>query len=92
MPKSILKKAEDIGKIQLLRVNWEVRLMSLHKAILHKKEHRVEYGTKGQPYCKAVDPNCRNHGSCVWCENNRTYKNKEKDRLAKAEIKKMSFR
>lgn len=66
--------------------------MSLHKAILYKKEHRVEYGTKGQPYCKAVDSSCRNHGSCIWCANNRTYKNKEKDRLAKAEIKKITFR
>ena len=38
--------------------------MSLHKAIKSGKEKRIEYGTKGQPYCKAVDPTCRNHGSC----------------------------
>lgn len=35
--------------------------MSLHKAIKSGKEHRVEYGTKGQPYAKAVDKTCRNH-------------------------------
>lgn len=38
--------------------------MALHKAIASGKEHRIEYGTKNQPYCKAVDPSCRNHGSC----------------------------
>ena len=36
--------------------------MALHKAIKSGKEHRVEYGTKGQPYAKAVDVHCRNHG------------------------------
>ena len=61
--------------------------MSLHKAIKYGKEHRVEYGTKGQPYCKAVDPTCRNHGTCIWCWKNRTFKNKAKDKLAKEEIK-----
>ena len=60
--------------------------MSLHKAIVSGKEHRVEYGTKGQPYCKAVDPSCRNHGNCFWCYNNRTRKNREKDKIAKKEI------
>lgn len=65
--------------------------MSLHKAIASGKEHRVEYGTKGQPYAKSVDKHCRNHGSCVRCKNNRTYKNKERERLAKEEIKKNNF-
>ena len=41
--------------------------MSLNKAIASGKEHRVEYGTKGQPYAKSVDTTCRNHGSCYWC-------------------------
>ena len=31
--------------------------MALHKAIKSGKEHRIEYGTKGQPYAKAVDKN-----------------------------------
>lgn len=60
--------------------------MAMHKAIKSGKEHRVEYGTKGQPYCKAVDPSCRNHGSCLWCLNNRTKKEKNKDKLAKKEM------
>ena len=61
--------------------------MALHKAIASGKEHRIEYGTKNQPYCKAVDPSCRNHGSCLWCLSNRTNKNKQKEKLAKKEIK-----
>ena len=60
--------------------------MSLHKAIKSGKEWRVEYGTKGQPYCKAVDPSCRNHGSCPWCYGNHTYRFKQQERLAKQEI------
>ena len=61
--------------------------MAMHKAIKSGKEHRVEYGTKGQPYCKAVDSSCRNHGFCPWCLGNRTNKEKNKDKLAKQEIK-----
>lgn len=67
--------------------------MSLHKAIKSGKEKRVEYGTKGQSYAKAVDKTCRNHGGrsggaanqCVWCMENRIYKNREKERLSKQE-------
>lgn len=68
--------------------------MSLHKAIKSGKEHRVEYGTKGQPFAKAVDIHCRNHGGgrhqwqCQWCLGNRTYKNKAKEKLAKEELRK----
>lgn len=62
--------------------------MSFHKAIASGKEHRIEYGTKGQPYCKAVDPTCRNHGSCSWCLGNRTAKNNAKRKNAENEIKK----
>jgi hypothetical protein len=60
--------------------------MALHKAIQSGKEHRVEYGTKGQPYCKAVDPSCRNHGGCPWCEGNRTHKYQAKKKIADQEI------
>ena len=56
-------------------------------AIKSGKEHRVEYGTKNQPYCKAVDPSCRNHGSCLWCLSNRTYKNKRSKTIALEKIK-----
>ena len=48
--------------------------MSLDKAIEHGKEKRKPY--RGS---KAVDATCRNHGSCVWCERNRTYKNKRRE-------------
>lgn len=61
--------------------------MALHKAIKSGKEHRVEYGTKNQPYCKAVDPHCRNHGCCVWCQENRLFKKKYMDKIAKKSIK-----
>lgn len=47
--------------------------MSLDKAIKSGKEHRKPY-TKA----KAVDYTCRNHGSCVYCQGNRQYKNKKK--------------
>ena len=61
--------------------------MSLNKAIKSGKEHRVAYGIKGQPYCKAVDPACRNHGGCPWCEGNRLKKNKVKEKEMKKDIK-----
>ena len=61
--------------------------MALHKAIKSGKEHRVEYGTKGQPYAKAVCKSCRNHGGCPWCEQNRLYKYRQRERLAKKELK-----
>ena len=42
--------------------------MSLDKAILHHKEFR-----KGYYDSRRFDHTCRNHGSCSWCEGNRTY-------------------
>ena len=41
----------------------------LNKAIFYGKEHRKPY--KGS---KAIDPSCRNHGGCIWCEQNRKHK------------------
>lgn len=55
--------------------------MGLEKAIKSGKEHREEY--RG---AKAVDPTCRNHGSCPWCTGNRTNKNKARDKEAKEYI------
>ena len=46
--------------------------MSLDKAIQHHKEYRKPYRR-----AKAIDPSCRNHGGCKWCEENRTYKNRK---------------
>ena len=60
--------------------------MSLNKAIASGKEHRVEYGTKGQPYAKSVDTTCRNHGSCYWCYKNRRFKQDAMNKLTKNEI------
>lgn len=54
--------------------------MALDKAIEHGKEQRKPY--RG---AKAIDHTCRNHGSCDWCKENRTYKNTK--RLAKAKSK-----
>jgi len=62
--------------------------MALDKAIEHNKEKRKPY--RG---AKAVDTRCRNHGGsrhgiqCEYCLGNRTYKNKERERLAKEELK-----
>ena len=68
--------------------------MSMHKSIKSGKEHRVEYGTKGQPYCKAIDRTCRNHGGrpggaanqCPWCLGNRINKEKQKEKIAKEKV------
>ena len=47
-------------------------VMSLDKAIEHGKEHRKPY--RGS---KAIDPSCRNHGGCPWCEENRKFRFRE---------------
>lgn len=68
--------------------------MAMHKGIKSGKEHRVEYGTKEQPYCKAVDRTCRNHGGrpggaanqCPWCLGNRINKYKNMDKVTKKEF------
>lgn len=43
--------------------------MAMDKAIESGKEHRKQYYG-----CKAIDPSCRNGGSCEWCQQNRKYK------------------
>lgn len=47
--------------------------MSLDKAIKYGKEKRKPYRK-----AKAVDHQCRNHGDCQWCKENRDYKNKKR--------------
>ena len=42
--------------------------MSLNKSIEHGKEHRKQY--KG---AKSIDKQCRNHGSCEYCKENRLH-------------------
>jgi hypothetical protein len=41
--------------------------MSLDKSIQSGKERRAQYRKS-----KRFDRSCRNHGSCPWCEGNRT--------------------
>ena len=53
----------------------------LDKAIEHGKEHRKPY--KGS---KAVDRTCRNHGSCDWCRENRTYQQLKAEEAAEDAI------
>ena len=59
--------------------------MSLEKAIKYKKEKRKQY--VGKDYCKSVDPMCRNHGGCSYCEGNRLYKSKRQDEEIKSKLK-----
>ena len=47
--------------------------MSLDKSIANGKDHRKPY--RG---AKAIDPSCRNHGGCPWCEENRKHKFRDK--------------
>lgn len=56
--------------------------MSLDKAIKSGKEHRKPYRK-----AKAVDTTCRNHGSCIYCQGNRQYKNKKKIAKEKSKAK-----
>lgn len=56
--------------------------MSLNKSIQHGKEHRKPY--RG---AKAIDCACRNHGSCEWCEGNRTHKNDKRELVAEQELR-----
>lgn len=47
--------------------------MGLEKAIKYKKEKRKPYRK-----AKAVDKQCRNHGACEWCKENRLHSNKKR--------------
>lgn len=60
--------------------------MSLKKAIKYKKEHRKEY--KG---AKSVDPMCRNHKGCKWCEENRTYQSRKQIQKTNDTLKDIPF-
>ena len=43
--------------------------MSLNKANEHGKEHRKSYSG-----AKKYDKHCCNHGTCLWCQSDRRYK------------------
>jgi len=55
--------------------------MSFKKAIFYGKERRKQYYDS-----RKFDKSCRNHGSCLWCLDNRTAKNNIKTKWAKQEI------
>lgn len=60
--------------------------MALDKSITNGKEHRRKYiGVK------AIDKNCRNHGSCPWCLGNRIYGNKRRLEKAINELKENNY-
>ena len=61
--------------------------MSLNKSIQSGKSHRKPY--RG---AKAVDATCRNHGSCKWCEGNRTHKNDKRELVAEQELREYAKR
>ena len=56
--------------------------MSFDKAIKYGKEHRKPY--RGG---KAIDPSCRNHGGCPWCEENRQIQQIKAKLLAQEKIR-----
>ena len=60
--------------------------MALDKAIQYGKEHRKPY-TGG----KAIDKTCRNHGGCLWCEENRKYKNIKRLQKVLDKLKEMGY-
>lgn len=55
--------------------------MSLDKAIEHGKENRKQY--RGS---KSFDATCRNHKSCPWCKENRTYTSNKRKQAANYQI------
>jgi len=59
--------------------------MSLDKAIEHKKEHRKPYYG-----AQAIDPTCRPHGGCGWCESNRMHKHRKQEEKAQDKEKELA--
>ena len=60
--------------------------MGLDKAIEHGKEHRKPY--RG---AKSVDTTCRNHGSCPWCEGNRTHQQRKAEAIAREKVREVDI-
>jgi hypothetical protein len=54
----------------------------MDKAIKSGKEHRKEYRK-----AKAISMQCRNHGSCIYCLNNRLHKYKIKELSTNQQLK-----
>jgi len=60
--------------------------VSFDKAIQHGKVRRKPY--RGS---KAVDRTCRNHGSCSWCQQNRTYQARKWELLSDVDSEVMAW-
>jgi hypothetical protein len=60
--------------------------MSLDKAIKHGKEKRKPYRK-----AKAVDGQCRNHGNCEFCKDNRLYQSNKAEEEADAKMEDYVF-
>lgn len=56
--------------------------MSLDKSIKSGKEHRKRYRN-----AKKVSKQCRNHGGCTWCEENRTHQKLKIKEIIKNEMR-----
>jgi hypothetical protein len=56
--------------------------MSLWKSIYYGKEYRKPY--RG---AKAFDVSCRNHGSCGWCYDNKTFFDRKARKFADDELR-----
>lgn len=56
--------------------------MSFDNHYPNRKDHRRPYYDS-----KRIDRTCRNHGSCKWCEGNRTISSRRIDVRAKEEEK-----
>jgi hypothetical protein len=56
--------------------------MGLEKAILHNKEHRKPYKDS-----RRFDHSCRNHGSCDYCFDNRTFFHKKREAFSIQDLK-----
>lgn len=56
--------------------------MSLDKAIEHGKEKRKPYYG-----AQAIDPSCRNHGTCEWCKGARLYRSRRLEQMARDKYK-----
>ena len=48
--------------------------MGLEKAIASGKEYRKDFRYN---FAKKIDKQCRNHGECIWCRDNRLHKFKK---------------
>jgi hypothetical protein len=52
--------------------------MGFDKPYPNRKDKRAPFHG-----AKAIDAQCRNHGTCPWCKGNRTYKNRKRIERAK---------